>query len=187
MTGKHRRAGLSGLAVLAGLVLAAISPALSTTAASAAARPAVAGPAIAPVTDPVAIRPNQYFSGLVNGHAGSAAIQMGCFGPIQPGQLGHPLSGQTTEVVTAPGPTAADVGFTGSAGTSIQASLTWTSPDGAINTVLLATFSYFFVDAPISTSLLLPCSGTAVVSFVPQPGSSTAVTAKMTVTFVSQP
>ncbi len=47
------------------------------------------------------IGPNQVFGALVNGSTGypsPATIRMACFGPIRPGQTGHPLPGQTVEV-----------------------------------------------------------------------------------------
>jgi hypothetical protein len=53
-----------------------------------------AAPASAAIIDPAVIGPNQYFSGVVNGHTGHATINMACFGPIRPGQTGHPLAGQ---------------------------------------------------------------------------------------------
>ncbi len=47
------------------------------------------------------IGPNQYFAASVNGETGiisPAVIKMACFGPIRPGQMGHPMAGQTVEV-----------------------------------------------------------------------------------------
>jgi hypothetical protein len=77
-----------------------------------------AAPASADVIIPVG--PHQYFSGVVNGHTAQATIRMACFGPIRPGQTGHPFTGQTVEAVLDPVPTARDVGFTGSAADAID-------------------------------------------------------------------
>lgn len=68
-----------------------------------------------------------------------------------------------------------------------MASLTYKSPRGMPATVILATFTNYFVTKPISASLSLPCAGTGTLAFVPSLGSSTAVAAKVSVTFVGQP
>ena len=135
-----------------------------------------------PIIDPAPIGPNQYFSGLVNDHAGQASILMGCFGPIRPGQTGHPLAGQTVKVLPAPAPTTSDLGFTGSAADTIA--VYFPSPTIANNPVILRDYA---VSAPIPTSLTLPCYGSGTVAFVPEPTSPTAHTTTVTVTFVGQP
>ena len=147
---------------------------------------AVAGPAAAAsaaVQDPLPITPNTAFAGLVDGLSADAAIQVGCFGPITPGETGHPLAGQTLEVVTAP-VTTSDSGFTGSLGRSIDAfvDLPSTSSSGAV-----VVFSGFYVKEPLPTTITVPCSGTGTVSFVPEPTSPTARTATVAVSFDSQP
>src|SRR4029077_18622181 len=43
-----------------------------------------------------AIEPKQHFTGTINGSVGRphpATIRMACFGPISPGETGHPTSG----------------------------------------------------------------------------------------------
>src|SRR5262249_54022980 len=135
-----------------------------------------------PIIDPAPIGPNQYFYGLVNDHAGQATIQMGCFGPIRPGQTGHPLAGQTVKVLPAPAPTTSDLGFTGSAAHAIP--VPFPTPTVANTRVVLRDYA---VSAPIPTSLILPCAGNGTVAFVPDPTSPTAHTATVTVTFVGQP
>jgi hypothetical protein len=62
-----------------------------------------------------------------------------------------------------------DLGYTGSAGNKITAVLP--TPTAAI---VLASFTSYFVPKFIPTTLTLPCSGTATVSFIPSPASSTA-------------
>ena len=135
-----------------------------------------------PVVDPAPIGPNQYFYGLVNDHAGQASILMGCFGPIRPGQTGHPLAGQTVKVFPAPAPTTSDLGFTGS--TADAVAVRFPSPTVTTTPVILRDYA---VSAEIPTSLTLPCSGSGTVAFVPEPTSPTAHTATVTVTFVGQP
>ncbi|MGH3795913.1 MAG: hypothetical protein ACRDSP_13610 [Pseudonocardiaceae bacterium] len=145
---------------------------------TATAVPAFAAGAI----DPAPIGPDEYFSGLVNGQTGQASIQMGCFGPIHPGQTGHPFAGQTVEVIPVAGPTSRDIGFTGSAATAIDA--TFPPPSTTSLPVVLHDYA---VTEQIPTSLVLPCFGRGVVTFVPDPTSRTARTATVQVTFVGQP
>lgn len=152
-----------------------IAPAAALVTAVAAA-PAGADPII----DPAPIGPNQFFYGLVNDHAGQATILMGCAGPSQPGQTGHPLAGQTVKVLPAPAPTTSDLGFTGSAAHAIA--VRFPSPTVTDTPVILRDYA---VSAPIPTSLTLPCSGSGKVAFVPEPTSPTAHTTTVTVTFVS--
>jgi len=154
-----------------------IAPAAALVTAVAAA-PAWADPVI----DPAPIGPNQYFYGLVNDHAGQATIEMGCFGPIHPGQTGHPLAGQTVKVFPAPAPTTSDLGFTGSAADAIA--VQFPSPTATNTPIILRDYA---VSAPIPTSLTLPCSGSGTAAFVPEPTSPTAHTATVTVTFIGQP
>jgi hypothetical protein len=135
-----------------------------------------------PVIDPAPIGPNQYFYGLVNNQAGHATIQMGCFGPIRPGQTGHPLPGQTVKVFPVPPPTTNDLGFTGSAAHAIA--VRFPLPTAVNTPVILRDYA---VSADIPVSLTLPCSGTGTVAFVPEPTSPTAHTATVTVSFVGQP
>jgi hypothetical protein len=153
------------------LVLATVSLALSAV-------PSVAAVAAVsrPVQDPVPIGPNQYFTGLVNGHPpGQAVIYVICPGPIT---HGHPTGKQPVEVRSAVPVSTTDVGYTGSAGRRITASLS-SSP----TVIPLATFTSYFVKQYIPTSITVPCSGTGTVTFVPSPGSPNARTATLTVTF----
>jgi hypothetical protein len=135
-----------------------------------------------PIIDPAPIGPNQHFYGEVNDHAGHATIQMGCFGPIYPGQTGHPLAGQTVKVLPAPAPTTSDIGFTGSAAHAIA--VRFPTPTAANTPVILRAYA---VTAPIPVTLTLPCFGSGTVAFVPDPTSPTAQSATVTVSFVGQP
>lgn len=139
---------------------------------------------ISPAPQPIG--PKQFFTGLVNGQTGQATILMGCFGPSAVGQTGHPLSGQTVEVLPASDSTVSDVGFTGDAATAVQVDLGDLSPQvGPVaSTVLLTDYG---VRAEIPTTLTLPCGGTGVVEFRPSPTSSTARSAFVKVSYVGQP
>lgn len=140
-----------------------------------------AAPASASADVTVPIGPNQYFSGLVNDSTGPVAIQMACYGPVVPGQTGHPLPGQSVEVLRASGPSGTWVGYTGSAANSVL--VTFSTSSTASGVVL----SYYGVKAEIPTTLTLPCSGTGTVSFNPRPASSTSYPATVKVSYVGQP
>ena len=105
---------------------------------------------------------------------------MACFGPGRPGQIGHPLPGQTVMVRQVPG-TTAGVGFTGSAARSIVA---FFSPSASADPT--AVFTSYGVAQEIPTAILLPCSGTGEVIFFARPGSDTARSAILRVVFVGQ-
>lgn len=134
------------------------------------------------VIDPAPISPHQYFFGEVNGLTGHATIKMGCFGPIYPGQHGHPLAGQTVKVLPAPAPTTRDLGFTGGAAHAID--VHFPTPTVDKSPVVLRDYAE---TAPIPVSLILPCAGRGKVAFLPDPTSPTAHTATVTVSFVGQP
>jgi hypothetical protein len=144
--------------------------------------------AASPVQDPVPIGPNEFFSGLVNGSGGlssPAVIKTDCFGPVVVGQTGHPLPGQTVEVVLAPSPVNSAEGYTGSA-SSITAFLTSPNSAGAAPE-LIATFTSYYVAEPIPVTLTVPCYGPGTVSFVPTPPNSTGHPATVSVEFAGQP
>jgi hypothetical protein len=126
----------------------------------------------------------QAFVGRVNGSFDGATIDMACFGPITPGQTGHPMAGQVLQVLSPLPPVVVGPihpGNTGSAATSIVARLR-----DAPRTVL-ARFTNYSQTKEISTSAELPCAGTGVVRFVPRPRSATSRAAWVTVSFVGQP
>jgi hypothetical protein len=143
---------------------------------------AVTGPAAsAAVQDPIPIGPNMYFVGLINGATQNAVIKVVCPGPVVSGETGHPISGQTVEVETVLPPVPTTVGYTGSAADSIDAIFGPLS--SSTNEVVKLTS--FFAPVAIPTSLVLPCSGSGVVTFVPLPTSSTARNATVTVTYLN--
>ena len=139
--------------------------------------------AVGQVQDPVLIGAHQAFVGLVNNSSSNATIEMACFGPSSPGEYGHPLEGQTLEVKqVGPVTSAVPLAFTGTA-RKIEATY------AISNTleILLAEFSSYYVQMPLSTSLSFPCSGTAVIPFAPVEGGPSARPWKTRVTFVPQP
>ena len=125
--------------------------------------------------DSSVIRPHQNFGGLVNGSRASATVRMACFGPIRPGQTGHPMANQPLEVIQG-----AFGGYTGSRATSIVARF---REDPSVG----VQFTHYGVAEPIPTSLELPCDGQGLVIFSPEPSSSTAKAATVTVNYVGQP
>lgn len=133
-------------------------------------------------TTPISpIMPNQQFVGLINGKAANATINMACFGPIRPGQLGHPFGNQWAEVLNVSG--VQPLGYTGSLGTSIVAN--FPGPPTAVPEQIV--FHYYGLQAQIPTSFYLPCSGSAPVVFTPEPTSPTARSFTVNVNFVGQP
>ncbi|WP_327045151.1 hypothetical protein OG320_25955 [Microbispora sp. NBC_01189] len=144
---------------------------------------ATALPASAEVVDPAPIGPNQYFYGFVNGQTGHATIKMACFGPVRPGQTGHPFAGQTVEVrPVAISSSAASMGYTGSGATAIVVNLG--DPSAVAKTLALR---YYAVKAEIPVTTTLPCYGSGRVTFTPVPTSATAREATVVVDYVGQP
>jgi hypothetical protein len=129
------------------------------------------------------IGPNQAFNGLVNGSSSNAVIRMACFGPTRPGQTGHPLAGQTLEVVQSASTTG---GFTGQAH-QIEADIFLQTPTSVVPGTKLAVFDYYNLPAAISTSLELPCWGSGGVVFNPLAGGPMGRPAVVRVSFVGQP
>ena len=127
--------------------------------------------------DPAPIGPNQYFTGQVNGVSTGAVIRVVCPLPVTAGEMGHPISGQTVDVLPGASSSSADVGYTGSAADHVVVDF------GANATTAPVTLSSYAVQAEIPTTLELPCSGVGKVDFVPAPTSSTAQTATVPVTY----
>lgn len=164
----HRSPTARRLALAATLALgAAVAPALTAATAATAA-----------VQDPIPISPNTAFVGLVNGKTADAVVTVVCPGPITPTSLGHPVAGQTAEVRSIL-PPVTPTGFTGSQGRQIVAGFT-----SASSAAQALVFTSFFAPAAIPTTWLVPCGGSGVMSFVPQPTSPTARSYPVAVTFL---
>ena len=133
---------------------------------------AVGMPGVATARAGNRIGPDQRFRALVNGHLGYSApvaIRMACSGTVQPGQTGHPMAGQTVKVVLRAA-TAPRDGFTGANATSIEAFF-GPPPPAAATSAGPVSFGRVGVAKRIPTALVLPCSGTGQVTFVPLPMS----------------
>ncbi len=121
------------------------------------------------------IGPQQTFAGRVNGSDGElepVLIKIAHFGPARSGQVAHPLPGQIIEVV-GPGVTTGRFGDTGSAATSILVVLGSPPPDASVTTAAVrpVRFTSYGVRLALPTAVLLPCSGTGLVTFIPIPAS----------------
>lgn len=137
------------------------------------------------VVDPAPIGPNQFFSGLVNGTNVHAVVTTDCVGPVTPGELGHPVSGQTVSVDPEKTSSTTDVGFTGSAGDSVEVFLGGPTSSGSSLSGVVGTLTAYAVQLKIPTTLQVPCDGSGQAVFVPKPTSSTAKSATLAVTFES--
>jgi hypothetical protein len=125
-----------------------------------------------------AIAPGQHFVGLVNKHTTNVVIVMACPTP-DPNGTGHPLGGQTI-AVEPPSSTATTTGYTGTHGRSITASFVLPVPTSTASAGLRFTH---YGSQTLPTSLVLPCSGSGLVVFTPEPTSKTAHSTSVTVTF----
>ncbi|MEV6009750.1 hypothetical protein AB0M29_23425 [Streptomyces sp. NPDC051976] len=168
---RHRLPRSRALGRLAALALTGGAVALST-----------AGPAAAGVVDPAPIAPHQLFVGQVNGVTVGAVIKVGCFGPVTPGETGHPMAGQTVDVMPDVAvPTPADAGYTGELADHINVGF-----GNAISAGPVVALRWYAVRVAIPTSLNLPCYGDGKVYFVPAPTSPSARNATVPVSYVSE-
>jgi hypothetical protein len=136
---------------------------------------ATAAPAMASaIIDPDPVGPNQFFAALVNGQSATAQIAVGC-----DGSTGHPLPGQTVEVLPVSGVPSPTDGFTGTAAKAVDVGL-----DSAATVPLQLRFYHMVVEIPTST--VVPCGGQGTVAFVPDPTSPAARPGTVKVTFVGR-
>ena len=144
---------------------------------------------VAAAAPPTRVGPDQVFRALVNGHSGyptAVTIRMACYGPILPGQTGHPMAGQFVKVVRGAA-TVSHTGFTGPNATSIGVFF-GPPPPGALPGAGPVGITRYGVAKVIPTSLVLPCSGTGQVTFVPLPMSPpTSRAGVVPVSYVGQP
>jgi hypothetical protein len=126
------------------------------------------------------IGPHQLFVGQVNGRSTKAIIKMACPLPLSTVSTGHPLGGQT--VAVDPTSTVASTsGNTGSRGHLVVAS--FVTPTEAIPITATGVTFIRYGSQPIPTSLALPCSGSGDVIFTPEPPSTSARSATVSVTY----
>ena len=142
------------------------------------------------------IGPDQFFTGVINGTAGNTStpvpIQMGCFGPLHPGETGHPLGGQTLAVHQLFPPAAAS--SLGRTGDDSTIDVFFGAPPPASGPLTRAGvtshtvgFDHYDRTKAIPRSLVLPCSGTGTVWFVPVPVVPPSQSQAVAVQFESQP
>jgi hypothetical protein len=142
------------------------------------------------------VGPNQYFTGVINGTDGNTvipiAIQMACFGPLRPGETGHPLGGQTLAVHQLfPPTTMSTVGKTGDDSTidvffGAPPPATFQGANAHVSAKTIR-FVHYDMTKRLPTSLTLPCGGTGTVWFVPIPVVPPSQSAAVPVEFESQP
>jgi hypothetical protein len=123
------------------------------------------------------VGPNQVFAGLVNGKFADARVLVVCPGPA--GGTGRALAHQTLEVTRAV-PTPVGAGFTGAKATSIVAQV-----GPATATAGTVRFTRYLVKMQFPTNVPVPCGGTGIVTFTPEPGSPTARLATVTVDYAN--
>jgi len=130
-------------------------------------------PASADVLIP--IDPNQHFEGYVNGKTDSAIITTGPCLLTPDGPIAHPLPNQHVHVSLDP----VSDGFTGTAAHGIDVNI----PSATVVNPPITLHAY---NQPtlIPTTLIVPCTGSRTVTFVPTPTSPTAVTESVSVTFL---
>lgn len=132
------------------------------------------------------VGPKQYFTGSVAGIPSTGPVSNGAVIGVDcavAASTGSPVAGQTVEVKLLVPPVAANVGYTGTAATSIEANLIWSNGEVVILTPL-ANFKQYATPLPIPTDIKVPCSGTGEVSFDPEPDTG-AVSYVVPVTFES--
>lgn len=142
----------------------------------AATAAALFGGAASATAQGLPIGPNQFFIGQVNGTHTNAVIYVICPGPAFPGQTGHPESGQDVSVAQSAATTG---GFTGSLANSIVVTIPSSTTAAGI------TLKAYDTPGAIPTTLVLPCAGTANVTYTPEPTSPTARSDVVTVTFIN--
>jgi len=158
-----------------------LAAALALSAAAVSAGTAATATA-GPIQDPIPIGPNTYFYGLVNGTSANAVIHVVCPGPVGTTSTGHPIDGQSAEVRSVVPPVVNQYGYTGSSAHQIDAGLKLPSSAAANPPIV---FTSFFAPAKIPTSWVVPCGGSATMTFTPLSSSATARSYTLTVSFVN--
>ena len=136
------------------------------------------------------VGPDQYFTGVVNGTTGNTvtpiAVRMGCFGPLHPGETGHPLRGQTLAVhqLFPPSAAAGTVGWTGA---DSEIGVLFDAQPVTAAAATPPVFTRYDTPRKLPTTLTLPCSGTGTAYFTPFPWLPPSSSAAVPVVYESQP
>ena len=135
------------------------------------------------------VAPKQYFTGVINGKDGNTTkpitITMNCPGPLQPGQTGHPLAGQTLAVHQLFPPASGTLGRTGN---DAEIGEFFAAPPGAAQADATSRiFTRYDSPKSLPTSLTLPCSGTGRVWFTPIPVVPPSRSAVVPVRYMAKP
>ena len=126
------------------------------------------------------VGPKQYFVGQVFGATAQSVIEVSCAGVAT---SGHPVPGQTVDVLLLLPPVPVTAGYTGDLAVEIDAALIF--PTGPVSEKIpIATFTQYALKLPIPTSITVPCSGSAIMNFSPYPLDS-GTPSNVQVTFVS--
>jgi hypothetical protein len=137
------------------------------------------------------VGPDQYFTGVINGTDGNTVtpipIRMACFGPVRPGQTGHPMRGQTLAVHQLFPPSSSS-GSLGKTGNDSEIGVFFNAPPpSAAPSDTTRVFTRYDRTRKLPTTLSLPCSGTGTVWFTPIPVVPPSQSASVPVEFVGQP
>ena len=133
------------------------------------------------------VGPDQYFTGVINGHDGNTVnpidITVTC-SVIGGTTTGHPAKGQTLAVHQMFPPNGSGLGYTGN--DSEIGFFTALPPSGTTKASSKSvTFTKYDKTKKLPTSLVVPCSGTGNVYFVPLPVSPPSEAQSVPVQFVS--
>ena len=127
-----------------------------------------------------AIGPNQNFAGLVNDSEGTAVVLVGCPAPVQPGQMGRPLGGQTLavsrRVFVQAGPNTGNARLIAASARFIGSTAQTVFPR-------LVLFKAYDATQEIPVDVALPCSGEGQIVFDPVDGGPNARAAIVKVVF----
>ena len=151
--------------------------------------PALSATSLA-LTPTVPLGAHKTFGGTVNGARTGATIRMACFGPERPGRTGHPMAGQTVGVFVPEAMTDPSFGSTGTRARAIVVSIavSATMPVKLARIRRLArTRPVLSATRTLPTWPMLPCSGSARVTFTPVPATPGARPTTVEVTLAGQP
>ena len=110
-----------------------------------------------PVAASAPIKPNQHFSGLVNGSKNKPVVYTVCAGPMSEGRTGPVAGGQTMSVARS----AKGDGYTG----PFRQVYAWFVQDTSGTPPQTLTFTRYGVPQPIPPKVQVPCDGPGQADF----------------------